>query len=78
MRKILMLLLTAAMCLTACGKDAPLPEVPVESEAPPAAAAPEAVPVPAPATPNRMPRPSPCQPLWKTQSRRPRGKECRR
>ena len=29
MRKILMLLLTAAMCLTACGKDAPLPEVPV-------------------------------------------------
>ena len=51
MRKILMLLLTAAMCLTACGKDAPLPEVPVEPEAPPAAAAPEAVPVPAPATP---------------------------
>lgn len=50
MRKILMLLLTAAMCLTACGKDAPLPEVPVEPEAPPAAAAPEAVPVPAPAT----------------------------
>ena len=27
MRKILMLLLTAAMCLTACGKDAPLPEL---------------------------------------------------
>ena len=49
MRKILMLLLTAAMCLTACGKDAPLPEVPVEPEAPPAAAAPEAVPVSLPA-----------------------------
>ncbi len=42
MRKILMLLLTAAMCLTACGKDAPLPEVPVEPEAPPAAAEPDA------------------------------------
>ena len=42
MRKILMLLLTAAMCLTACGKDAPLPEVPVEPEAPPAAAGPDA------------------------------------
>ena len=42
MRKILMLLLTAARCLTACGKDAPLPEVPVEPEAPPAAAGPDA------------------------------------
>ena len=47
MRKILMLLLTAAMCLTACGKDAPLPEVPVEPEAPPAAAAPEPARLPA-------------------------------
>ena len=45
MRKILMLLLTAAMCLTACGKGAPLPEVPVEPEAPPAAAEPEAPPI---------------------------------
>lgn len=49
MRKILMLLLTAAMCLTACGKDAPLPEVPVEPEAPPAAAEPEAPPISLPA-----------------------------
>ena len=49
MRKILMLLLAAAMCLTACGKDAPLPEVPVEPEAPPAAATPEAAPVSLPA-----------------------------
>ncbi len=49
MRKILMLLLTAAMCLTACGKDAPLPEVPVEPEVPPAAATPEAAPVSLPA-----------------------------
>ena len=56
MRKILMLLLTAAMCLTACGKNVPLPEVPVEPEArlPP---------------PDRMPRPSPCQPLWRTRDR---------
>lgn len=49
MRKILMLLLTAAMCLTACGKDVPLPEVPVEPAAPPAAAELEAPPISLPA-----------------------------